>query len=57
MRHCSIQTTINIYGKAMTDTKRQAHRKFVEVVMKSGKTQEGNGTNGPTAVIGSSWGS
>ena len=26
MRHASIQTTMNIYGKAMTDTKRQAHR-------------------------------
>ena len=25
MRHASIQTTMNVYGKAMTDTKRQAH--------------------------------
>jgi integrase len=24
MRYASIQTTMNIYGKAMTDTKRQA---------------------------------
>jgi Phage integrase family len=27
MRHASIQTTMNIYGKAMTDSKRQAHSK------------------------------
>ncbi len=40
MRHASIQTTMNIYGKAMTDTKRQAHRKVVEMVLKSKKTQE-----------------
>jgi hypothetical protein len=33
MRHASIQTTMNIYGKAMTDTKRQAHRKVVEMVL------------------------
>ena len=26
MRHASIQTTMNVYGKAMTDSKRQAHR-------------------------------
>jgi integrase len=30
MRHASIQTTMNIYGKAMTDSKRQAHSKVVE---------------------------
>jgi len=34
MRHASIQTTMNIYGKAMTDTKHQAHRKVVEMVLK-----------------------
>jgi integrase len=33
MRHASIQTTMNIYGKAMTDTKRQAHSKVVEMVL------------------------
>ena len=27
MRHSSIQTTMNVYGKAMTDSKRQAHSK------------------------------
>jgi integrase len=33
MRHASIQTTMNIYGKAMTDRKRQAHSKVVEMVL------------------------
>ena len=32
MRHASIQTTMNIYGKAMTNSKRQAHSKVVEMV-------------------------
>jgi integrase len=53
MRHASIQTTMNIYGKAMTDTKRQAHRKVVEMVLKSNKTEESTGQHEPTAVIGS----
>jgi integrase len=35
MRHASIQTTMNIYGKAMPDSKRQAHSKVVERVMKT----------------------
>src|ERR1039458_6098133 len=30
MRHASIQTTMNVYGRAMTDGKRQAHRKLVQ---------------------------
>jgi integrase len=30
MRHASIQTTMTVYGKAMTDTKRQAHRRVVQ---------------------------
>src|SRR5258708_409316 len=40
MRHASIQTTMNIYGKAMTDSKRQAHSKVVEMVLKSSKLKE-----------------
>ena len=40
MRHASIQTTMNIYGKAMTDSKRQAHSKVVEMVLKSRKSRE-----------------
>jgi hypothetical protein len=53
MRHASIQTTMNIYGKAMTDTKRRAHRKVVEMVLKSSKTKETGGGKKPAAVIGS----
>jgi hypothetical protein len=53
MRHASIQTTMNIYGKAITDTKRQAHRKVVEMVLTSSKTEEGDGKKEPIAVIGS----
>ena len=53
MRHASIQTTMNIYGKAMTDSKRQAHRKVVEMVLKSNKTEKSTGPNEPAAVIGS----
>ena len=37
-RHASIQTTMNVYGKAMTDGKRQAHSKVVELILKSRKT-------------------
>jgi integrase len=40
MRHASIQTTMNIYGKAMTDSKRQAHSKVVELVLKPKKPSE-----------------
>jgi hypothetical protein len=32
MRRARIHTTMNVYGKAMTDSKRQAHRKVVEMV-------------------------
>ena len=47
------QTTMNVYGKAMTDTKRQAHRKVVKMVLKSKKTEEGNGRKKQIAGIGS----
>jgi integrase len=40
MCHASIQTTMNIYGKAMTDSKRQAHSKVVEMVLNGGKSSE-----------------
>jgi predicted DNA-binding transcriptional regulator YafY len=38
MRRASVQTTMNIYGKAMTDSKRLAHSKVVEMVLKPSKT-------------------
>jgi integrase len=55
MRHASIQTTMNIYGKAMTDTKRQAHRKVVEMVLKSNKMEESADHKRSVAAIGSLW--
>lgn len=35
MRHASIQTTMNVYGQAMTSSKREANGKVVEMVLKS----------------------
>jgi integrase len=55
MRHASIQTTMNIYGKAMTDSKRQAHSKVVEIVLKNSKSKETIGRNNAVAANGSSW--
>jgi hypothetical protein len=34
MRHASIQTTMNVYGQAMPDTKRQANSKIVQMVLR-----------------------
>ena len=39
MRHASITTTMNVYGKAMTDTKRQANSKVVQMVLKDPQPQ------------------
>jgi integrase len=33
MRHASIQTTMNVYGKAMSDTKREANSRVVRAVL------------------------
>ena len=35
MRHASIQTTMNVYGRAMTDGKRQAHSNVVQMVLQA----------------------
>jgi integrase len=53
MRHASIQTTMNIHGKAMNDTKREAHRKVVVMVLKSNKREERTGAKEPAAGLGS----
>jgi integrase len=53
MRHASIQNTMNIYGKAMTDSKRRAHSKVVEMVLNSGKTDQTADHKMPVAAIGS----
>ena len=34
MRHASIQTTMNVYGRAVAEGKRQAHSSVVQMVMK-----------------------
>jgi integrase len=34
MRHASIQTTMNVYGQAMSNSKREANSKVVEMVLK-----------------------
>ena len=39
MRHASIQTTMNVYGRAMSDSKRQAHDKVVQMVLKNGNPE------------------
>jgi len=33
MRHASIQTTMNVYGQALSSTKRQANSKVVQMVL------------------------
>jgi len=39
MRHASIQTTMNVYGRAMTGGKRQAHNNVVQMVLKAGSME------------------
>jgi len=53
MRHASIQTTMNVYGKAMTDTKRQAHSKVVELILKPKKPVKSEGDDHGVAATGS----
>lgn len=53
MRHASIQTTMNVYGKALSDTKRQAHSKVVAMVLRKRKPQSETEPSGPDAAIGS----
>ncbi len=38
MRHADIRTTLNVYGKAMDESKRQAHGKVVRVVLATGSS-------------------
>ena len=53
MRHASIQTTMNVYGKAMMDNKRQANSKVVEMVLKGKKSDEAVAAERRVAAIGS----
>jgi hypothetical protein len=50
MRHASIQTTMNVYGKAMTDSERLAHGKVVEMVLKSNEGKVATGTEMASAA-------
>jgi integrase len=40
MRHASVITTMDVYGQAMTDSKRQAHSKVVEMILRNDKTPQ-----------------
>jgi integrase len=40
MRHASIQTTMNVYGKAMSDSKREANRRIAKLVLPVAVGQE-----------------
>ena len=53
MRHASIQTTMNVYGKAMTDSKRQAHSQVVKLILKPRKPSESAATASATRAVGS----
>jgi integrase len=37
MRHASIQTTMNVYGQALSSSKREANSKIVEMVLRSAR--------------------
>jgi len=39
MRHASIQTTMNVHGRAMTGSKRRTHNKVVPMPRASGKEE------------------
>jgi integrase len=53
MRHASIQTTMNVYGKAMTDSKRRAHGNVVDMALNSRKPSYIAGDQAVIAAIGS----
>ena len=42
MRHASIQTTMNVYGQALSSTKRQANSKVVKLVLKPAVSASAN---------------
>lgn len=53
MRHASIQTTMNVCGKAMSDTKRQAHSKVVAMVLRKSEPEPDTGPESQGNAIGS----
>lgn len=46
MRHASIQTTMDVYGRAMTDSKRQAQSNVVQMVLKNGIGEDRHAVSG-----------
>jgi len=40
MRHASIQTTMNVYGRAMTESKRLAHHNVVQMILRASEKEE-----------------
>jgi hypothetical protein len=42
MRHASIQTTMNVYGQAMLESKRTANRKVVEMALRGAPSSTGD---------------
>jgi len=49
MRHASIQTTMNVYGRAMTETKRRANSQVVGLVF--GPNLQDSAANADTAIV------
>ena len=49
MRHASIQTTMNVYGRAMTETKRQANSQVVGLVF--GPNSQNSATRQASATL------
>lgn len=49
MRHASIQTTMNVYGRAMTETKRRANSQVVGLVF--GPNSQESAMNAATATV------
>jgi hypothetical protein len=52
MRHASIQTTMNVYGKAITNSKRHAQSNVMEIVL-GGKKPTPTNPDDPAFAIGS----
>jgi hypothetical protein len=52
-QHHIRKATMNVYGKAMTNSKRRAHSKVVEMVLKSKKSNDAMASERQVAAIGS----
>lgn len=52
LRHANIQTTMNIYTQAVSDQKREANSKVVEMVLAGAKTGRGGRFSANGSVTG-----